>query len=94
MRTTKLIYYLKNKYNIDSDNINTFFKKKIFALYMHAFRSKNKELLNRAKQKQKEWEINDNIKLVITKFIMSNCITWNFILRIRKVFCLLKRCFS
>ena len=90
----QLCWDLSQEFNIKSKAIINHFKIKIFALYMHAFRSKNKELLNRAKQKQKEWEINDNIKLVITKFIMSNCITWNFMLRIRKVFCLLKRCFS
>ena len=86
MRTTKLIYYLKNKYNIDSDNINTFFKKKIFALYMHAFRSRNKELLQKAKQKQKEWNVDNNIKLAITKFVMSNKITWNIMLAFRGIF--------
>lgn len=82
----QLCWDLSQKFQIKNKAIINHFKIKIFALYMYAFRSKNKELLNRAKQKQKEWEINDNIKLVITKFIMSNCITWNIMLAFRGIF--------
>ena len=82
----QLCWDLSQKFQIKNKAIINHFKIKIFALYMHAFRAKNKELLNRAKQKQKEWEINDNIKLVITKFIMSNCITWNIMLAFRGIF--------
>ena len=82
----QLCWDLSQKFQIKNKAIINHFKIKIFALYMHAFRSKNKELLNRAKQKQKEWEINDNIKLVITKFVMSNKITWNIMLAFRGIF--------
>ena len=53
---------------------------------MHAFRSRNKELLQKAKQKQKEWNVDNNIKLAITKFVMSNKITWNIMLAFRGIF--------
>ena len=86
----QLCWDLSQKFNVKSKAINNHFKIKIFAIYMHAFRSKNKELLKRAKQKQKEWEVDDDTKLVITKFIISNCITWNIMLAVRKVFCKIK----
>ena len=86
----QLCWDLSQKFNVKSKAINNHFKIKIFAIYMHAFRSMNKELLKRAKQKQKEWEVDDDTKLVITKFIISNCITWNIMLAVRKVFCKIK----
>lgn len=82
----QLCWDLSQKFQIKNKAIINHFKIKIFALYMHAFRSKNKELLNRAKQKQKEWEVDNDIKLVITKFVMSNKITWNIMLAFRGIF--------
>lgn len=82
----QLCWDLSQKFNVKSKAINNHFKIKIFALYMHAFRSRNKELLQKAKQKQKEWNVDNNIKLTITKFVMSNKITWNIMLVFRGIF--------
>jgi len=82
----QLSWDLSQFFNLKSTAIDNYFKIRIYGLYMHAFRSRNKDLLQIAKQKQKEWNVDNNIKLAITKFVMSNKITWNIMLVFRGIF--------
>ena len=62
----------------------------VFALYMHAFRSKDKTLRDEAYKYRKTWNVVENKKIKVARLIMSNNLIWNSALLSRKLFCTLK----
>lgn len=89
-QTTSLSYHLARIYNIDTPRTKEFFSGKVFALYMHAFRSKDKTLRDEAYKYRKTWNVVENKKIKVARLIMSNNLIWNSALLSRKLFCTLK----
>lgn len=92
-RTTDLCYYLCNKYNIRSNKTDKFFKQRLFALLMHAFRSKSVQLYNEAQKYQKIWHTQNTLKISIAKIIMSSQFSWHILILARKLYVALKQKF-
>jgi len=83
-RTTSLSHYLCEKYALKSNNIESFFKKKLFAISMHSFRSHNKKLINTARDCANSWGVTMPTKAKILCFIMKSETLWSMALNLRK----------
>jgi len=90
-RVTSLSYYLAQKYHIHSARTDKYFKQRIFALYMHAFRAHSTSMYLEALQCEKEWHTQRTIKTSIASLIMKNQGLWNIALQVRKLFVTVKQ---
>lgn len=89
-QTANLSFVLAKKYNIDTPATHLFFTQKVFALLMHAFRSKDKQLRDEALKYMIEWEVEPNHKINAARLIMSNGILWNITIILRNLFAMRK----
>ena len=85
-QVTNLVYYICTKYNIDSKRIDNYFRQRLYALSMHAFRSSNSTLRDEVKVLGKHWHVADNFSIRIVNLMMTNCITWQMGLIARNLF--------
>lgn len=85
-QTANLSYVIAQKYNIHTPTTRLFFTQKVFALLMHAFRSKDKQLRDEALKCMRAWKVEPNYKINAAKLIMSNSILWNLTLVLRHLF--------
>lgn len=84
--TTYLSHYLCEKHQLRNENINRYFQRRVFALFMHAFRAYDKQLRELAKQCEENWEVTPTLSIRLSGFITSNTITWQTFLLLRKAF--------
>ena len=84
--TTYLSHYLCEKHQLRNENINRYFQRRVFALFMHAFRAYDKQLRELAKQCEENWEVTPTLSIRLAKIITSNTLTWRIFLAIRKIF--------
>ena len=89
--TTYLSHYLCEKHQLQNENINRYFQRRVFALFMHAFRAYDKQLRELAKQCEENWEVTPTLSIRLAKTITSNTLTWRIFLVIRKIFVWLKQ---
>lgn len=89
-KVTDLSFYLCKTYNINSKTTYIYFQRRLFGLTMHAFRCKDKNLLRIVKECSNDWQAQIPIKAKIANIIMSNMITWNLFLYLRKIFVVMK----
>lgn len=82
---TELSFYICHKYNISGNRTVWYFQHRLFALAMHAFRGKDKDLRDDVHVCAKRWDVKRQMKTIILLAIMSNNITWTSALYIRKV---------
>lgn len=85
-KVTNLSYYLCKKYDINSKITYKYFQNRLFGLTMHAFRCKDKHLHRIVKKCSNDWQVQIPTKAKIANVIMSNMLTWNLFLYIRKIF--------
>lgn len=85
-RITDLSFYLCKRYKLNSKTINLYFKKRLFALTMHAFRCKDKDLHKEIRKCSNNWHTPLPWQARAADVIMSNPVTWNLFLLIRKLF--------
>lgn len=83
---TNLSHYLCEKHQLRSENINRYFQRRVFALFMHAFRAHDKQLRELAKQCEENWKVPPTLSIRLSGFITSNTITWQTFLLLRKAF--------
>ena len=67
-------------------NSNRYFQRRVFALFMHAFRAYDKQLRELAKQCEENWKVTPTLSIRLAKTITSNTLTWRIFLAIRKIF--------
>ena len=84
--TTYLSHYLCEKHQLRNENINRYFQRRVFALFMHAFRAYDKQLRELAKQCEENWEVTPTLSIRLAKTITINTLTWRIFLAIRKIF--------
>ena len=84
--TTRLSHYLCEKHQLRNENINRYFQRRVFALFMHAFRAYDKQLRELAKQCEENWEVTPTLSIRLAKIITSNTLTWQTFLLLRKAF--------
>lgn len=84
--TTRLSHYLCEKHQLRSENINRYFQRRVFALFMHAFRAHDRQLRELTKQYERKWEVPPTLSIRLSGFITSNTITWQTFLLLRKAF--------
>lgn len=89
--TTRLSHYLCEKHQLRNENINRYFQRRVFALFMHAFRAHDKQLRKLAKQCEENWKVPPTLSIRLAKTITSNTLTWRVFLVIRKIFVWLKQ---
>lgn len=77
-------YWLSKKYHLESDNINMFFKRRVFALLMHAFRAGDAQLCDEAIGCQKRWAVNSNLSIRTIRFVMRHQRLWRLALHLRE----------
>ena len=92
-RATALSYHLAEKYHIHSPHVNAFFQQRLFALAMHALRSKDRELFLEAQQCQQLWNVQETFKIKLVFTVMRHRWLWQAALVARKVFVSAKRVF-
>ena len=85
-QVTGLSFYLAEMHALSSPKINKFFQKRIFALYMHAFRSHSESLRDEAMACEKEWRTRQATSIHIIKCVMQKKTLWNLALIVRKIF--------
>ncbi len=90
-KTTSLRVYLAEHYYRRTDKIEKDLSHRLFALYMHAFRSHNKTLTSKASQLGKEWKVRRTALISVVETVMKNELTWNIALLTRKLAVSLKR---
>lgn len=88
--TTELVLYMTEKYYQRTAVIERFLQKKLHALYMHAFRSHSKDLLDEAGQLAKTWEIDKNKRIRIVERVTRCELSWRLALGIRRLYVSLK----
>lgn len=84
--TTRLSHYLCEKHQLRSENINRYFQRRVFALFMHAFRAHDRQLRELTKQCEENWKVTPTLSIRLAKIITSNTLTWRIFLAIRKIF--------
>lgn len=84
--TTYLSHYLCEKHQLRNENINRYFQRRVFALFMHAFRAHDRQLRELTKQCEENWEVTPTLSIRLAKIITSNTLTWRIFLAIRKIF--------
>ena len=90
-QVTNLSHYLRTKYQMESPRIDDYFRQRIFALSMHAFRCHNKEMRDEVKTLKQTWHVSDNLPIRLTHLVMSNALLWQIGLMVRKLFVLTKK---
>lgn len=85
-QVTNLSYYLCDKYKLQSNRIDDYFRQRIFALSMHAFRCHNSAMRDEVRTLKKRWHVADNQSIRFANLIMSNNTTWQIALMARSLF--------
>lgn len=93
-KVTNLSVYICDKYGIRTPAVDAYLKQRLFALMMHAFRSKSKILYNEAKECQARWGIGRPLKVTVAEAVMKHSVTWHAALYARKLFVRMKHCFN
>lgn len=89
-RVTDLSLCLCKRYGIDGVVVQSFFRKRAFALAMHAFRSNNPRLRDEAASLSYDWNIKLTAPTKVIILIMRCRPMWTLTLCIRKIFVRLK----
>lgn len=84
-KVTVLSFRLAEKYHINDSCLKPYFRYRIFALSMHAFRAKDKSLREEVQLLKKKWNVCPTMSYYIVQFAMINSTFWNFALAIRRL---------
>ena len=90
-QVTDLSHYLSTNYQITGPEVDKYFTQRLFELSMHAFRAHSTDLRNQAKQLQRNWHAECDCRTQIVRLAMSNEMTWNTALLVRRIVVSLKR---
>lgn len=90
-RVTDLSHYLRSEYGLKSKVIDDYFKHRVFALSMHAFRSGDWQLRSEAMVCKERWNVKRAWKASLVNAITSNSVFWKLALYIRKLFVAIKK---
>lgn len=90
-QTTSLRVYLADHYYKRTEKIEAHLSQRLFALYMHAFRSHNKALATKATHLGNQLKIKNTALTSLVRTVMKSELLWNVALMIRKVAVCLKR---
>lgn len=92
-RVTALSYYLAEKYHIRSPRVDAYFQQRLFALAMHALRSKDQQLYHEALYYRQLWNVQGNCMTQLAFTVMRHQWLWQAALVARKIFVSAKRIF-
>ena len=92
-RVSDLSYYLSQKYDLNSTKVEDYFRYRIFALGMHAFRSHDADLYHEVLECEKAWKTQRDLKSSFLFMVMRHDWLWETGLLARKIFVTLKRGF-
>lgn len=84
-KVSNLSCYICQKYKLKSDVIDKYFRDRVFALLMHAFRAHNKKCAIDAKLCMKNWGVKPTFKIRIVSFVMQTAVLWSIALSFRKL---------
>ena len=84
-RVTTLSHYLSNNYGICNKNTESYFRYRIFALAMHAFRAHDQQLATEAEACQKLWEVEADQKTQLLFQVMKREWLWQPALAFRRL---------
>ena len=90
-KITDLSFYLCKKYKINTSATDKYFKNRLFALAMHAFRSEDASLRDKAWHCAAEWHVKMSWKALVVHGVMLNSLTWGIALYARRLFVAAKR---
>lgn len=90
-RTASLSFLLAKRYGLETKRTIKFFEAKAFALCMHAFRTKDRQLAKEAYSYASDWNVDNSNKIRVAKLIMANNFTWNAALLLRQTLVACKR---
>lgn len=90
-RTASLSFMLSKRYGIETKVTRNFFEAKAFALCMHAFRTRDKQLAKEAYRYASLWNADNSNRIKFAKLIMANNITWKAALLLRQTLVACKR---
>lgn len=82
---TELSFYICSKYNIRSRHTAWYFRYRLFALAMHAFRGHSKTLRDDVRLCARRWHVKMPMKAIALLAIMSNGFTWPLALCARRL---------
>ena len=85
-QVTSLVYYICTKYHIDSKRIDAYFRQRLFALSMHAFRSHQPALFLMTKECEKDWQTHRTLPVKIAYTVMRYEGLWKLMLWGRHLF--------
>ena len=85
-KVTSLVYYICTKYHIDSKRIDAYFRQRLFALSMHAFRSHQPALFLMTKECEKDWQTHRTLPVKIAYTVMRYEGLWKLMLWGRHLF--------
>ncbi len=90
-RVTDLSHYLCSRYDLSSKAIDDYFRQRVFALSMHAFRSGDRRLRAEAIECKTRWGVKHAGKAMLVNAVTSNRVTWRLALWLRKLLVAIKK---
>ncbi len=90
-RVTDLSHYFCTEYGLKSKVIDDYFRHRVFALSMHAFRCSDKQLRTEAIECKERWGVKHARKAALVNIITSNSVSWKLALYLRKLFVAIKK---
>lgn len=90
-RVSDLSYYLSQKYSISSTKVEDYFRYRIYALGMHAFRAHDTNLYHEVLECEKVWNTQRSPQTSWLFMVMRHDWLWATGLLVRKIFVTLKR---
>lgn len=86
----QLTYDIASRFNLMTDTVTYHLQQKQFEILMHAFRSSNKDLRNKALSLSQQWHISGSLNTKIVALCTSHSVPWRLALLLRKIFVKMK----
>ena len=90
-QVTNLSHYICTKYQMGSQRIDDYFRQRVFALSMHAFRCHNKSMRDEVRTLKQTWHVKDDTPIRLVHLVMANACLWQVGLMARNLFVLMKK---
>ena len=90
-KVTSLSHYLCSKYSISSKAVDSYFRYRVYALSMHAFRAHSRQLLAETHDVAKMWNTEPSAKTRLLFCVMRHEWLWQLGLALRRCFVTAKR---
>lgn len=83
---SQLSFYLCQKHRLSDPDIDRYFRRRVYALFMHAFRAHDRQMRGEAKACQEEWQVKPTLPIYLVDGVTRTEWTWRLCLLLRKLF--------